>query len=333
MTGGVVLRPGRDDDAEGFIRLIGDCWGEYPGCVMDVDGEVPELRALASYFANAGGALWVAEHAGRVAGMVGAKPVNDGAWEVCKVYLDRGLRGGTLAHDLVAAAEAHAIRAGAVQLFLWTDTRFTRAHGFYAKRSYIRQGPIRALHDLSNTLEYRYAKPGRGIMVERLDAAAAATAERPLSEILVACVEDGASVSFLPPLAPARARAFWAKVASDVALGQRALLAAWHDGVMVGTVQLDIGMPENQPHRAEVAKLLVHPRARRAGIARALMQRVEEEALAAGRSLLTLDTRAGDAAEPLYRSLGYTEAGRIPGYALNADRTPCDTLFFWKALA
>jgi ribosomal protein S18 acetylase RimI-like enzyme len=86
----------------------------------------------------------------------------------------------------------------------------------------------------------------------------------------------------------------------------------------------------NQPHRAEVQKLLVHPGVRRRGLGRGLMSRLESEALRAGKTLLTLDTRADDAGEALYRAMGWHEAGRIPGYALNADRTPCDTIFFWK---
>jgi ribosomal protein S18 acetylase RimI-like enzyme len=93
---------------------------------------------------------------------------------------------------------------------------------------------------------------------------------------------------------------------------------------------VDCGTPPNQPHRAEVAKLLVAPAARRQGVARALMRQAEAVAQAAGRSLLTLDTRAGDAAEPLYRALGWQEAGRIPGYALDAAGVAHDTLFFWK---
>ena len=326
------LRPGRDEDADGFIRLIGDCWAEYPGCVMDVDGEVPELRALATYFAEAGGALWVAELAERVIGMAATRPMGqDAAFEICKVYVAKEARGSGLAHDLLRAAEAHARAAGAERLVLWTDTRFETAHRFYEKRGFVRQGPIRVLHDLSNSLEFRYVKPIAGLVVEALDAAGAASAERRLAEILIACVAAGASVSYLPPLAPEMARGFWQRVSSGVASGRRVLFAAWLDGALVGTVQLDLDMPQNQPHRAEVAKLLVHPTARRRGVARALMGHAEQVARAAGRSLLVLDTRRGDAAEPLYRALGWREAGVIPGYALDAEGTPHDTVFFWKA--
>ena len=122
-------------------------------------------------------------------------------------------------------------------------------------------------------------------------------------------------------------------MAADVAAGTRVLLAAWDNATLAGTVMLEFASSPNQPHRAEVQKLLVHPVARRRGIARTLMARLEIEAARAGKTLLTLDTRAGDTAEALYRDMGWHEAGRIPGYALNADRTPCDTIFFWKDTA
>ena len=321
-----VIRPGRD--ADDFISLIGACWGEYPGVVLDVDGEMPELRALASYYIDKGGALWAADSDGRVIGMIATMPRDAGTWEICRVYVLPSWHGSGMGHRLLDQAEAHASAAGAMQLVLWSDTRFDRAHRFYEKRSYVRHGPIRALHDISNSLEFGYAKPVAGIEV--LDVAAAASAERRLADILCACVDAGASVSYLPPLAQELARGFWKRAAADVAAGARLLLAAWDQGMLVGTVMLEFASAPNQPHRAEVQKLLVHPTARRRGLARALMLRAEQEARRAGRTLLTLDTRAGDAAESLYRDLGWHEAGRIPGYALNADRTPCDTIFFWK---
>ena len=114
------------------------------------------------------------------------------------------LHGSGLGHRLLDVAEAHAIAAGASRLVLWSDTRFDRAHRFYEKRSYVRSGPVRVLEDISNSLEYGFAKPVNGIEV--LDAAAAASAIPRLSDILIACVEEGAGVSFLPPLAPEAAR-------------------------------------------------------------------------------------------------------------------------------
>jgi GNAT superfamily N-acetyltransferase len=329
-----MLRAGRDADSEGFIALIGACWAEYPNCVLDVDGEVPELRALATYFGESGGALWVAEQEGRVIGMAGARPMNqDSAWEICKVYVASHARGTGLAHRLLEAAEAHARAAGAARLVLWTDTRFEAAHRFYEKRGFLRQGSIRILDDLSKSLEFRYTKPLTGLVVEALDAAAAASAERRLSALLVDCVAAGGSVTYLPPLAPATARAFWKRVSSDVALGHCVLLAAWLDGELVGTVQLLLDAQENQPHRAELSKLLVDPVAMRRGVGRALMQRAEQAARGIGRRVLTLDTRRGTPAEALYRALGWQELGTIPGLELGPDRQPSDVVFFWKALA
>lgn len=333
MTDGVVIRPGRDDDADDLIALIGACWAEYPGCVMDVDAEVPELRALASYYGAAGGALWVAEHAGRVAGMAAAKPADYRDWEICKVYLDAGQRGTTLAHDLLAGAEDHARHAGAERLFLWTDTRFTRAHAFYAKRSYLRRGPIRALHDLSNSLEYCYAKPAKGLVVEALDAAAAATAERRLAGILTDSVGAGAANPMPRALRTEGVAAYWRSVSTQVALGSRVLLAAWHDGTLVGSAQLDIETPESERHRAGVTSLIVDPEADGVAVATALLRQAETEARLAGRELLTFGVRAGDAAEAVCRSLGYAEAGRVPGYERDAHGQPRDRITFWKAIA
>jgi GNAT superfamily N-acetyltransferase len=330
----VLLRAGRDEDAEGFIRLIGDCWSEYQGCLLDVDGEVPELRALASYFAEAGGALWAAEQGGRVIGMAATRPMRqDAAFEICKVYVAKQARRTGLSHALLGAAEDHARAAGAERLVLWTDTRFETAHRFYEKRGFVRQGSIRILDDISNSLEFRYAKPLRGLVVEALDAAAAASAERRLAELLVACVASGASLTWLPPLAPAVAQAYWKRVSSEVALGRAVLLAAWLEGELVGSVQLGLDTPENAPHRAEVSKLLVDPRVWRRGVGRALMRRAEQAARGIGRRLLALDTRRGTAAESLYRDMGWQEAGAIPGFELDPDRVPADTLFFWKAVA
>jgi GNAT superfamily N-acetyltransferase len=329
-----LLRPGRDEDADGFIRLIGDCWSEYPGCVMDVDGEVPELRALATYFAEAGGALWATERDGRVIGMAATRPMGqDAAYEICKVYVAKEARGSGLAHDLLGAAEAHARAAGADRLVLWTDTRFEAAHRFYEKRGFVRQGAIRVLHDLSNSLEFRYVKPIAGLVVEALDAAAAASAERRLSVLLAACVADGASLTWFPPLAPEVAQGYWRGISSQVALGKAVLLVAWLDGEMIGTVQLALDMPQNQPHRAEIQKLLVEPSARRCGVGRELMQRAEQAARGIGRSLLVLDTRTGTPAEALYRAMGWTELGTIPGGELDPDRVPADVVHFWKRVS
>lgn len=158
MSARPVLRAGRDSDAAGIIALIGACWAEYPGCIMDVDGEVPELRALATYYAKQGGALWIAEADRAIVGMIGTRPLNDGAWEICKMYVAAGHRGGGLAQALIDAAEGYARERGVVAMKLWSDTRFERAHRFYEKHGYARQEGLRELHDLSNSVEYRYIK-------------------------------------------------------------------------------------------------------------------------------------------------------------------------------
>ncbi len=325
-----VIRPGRDDDSPALIALIRRCWADYPGCILDVEQEAPELLAPAAYYAAQGGALWAAEDAGAVAGMIAAVPRDAGAWEVCRVYVHPDRHGAGLAHRLLDAAEAHAVRAGATRLHLWSDVRFDRAHRFYEKRGYVRAGPIRALDDDPSILEFGYAKPVDGIVA--LDAAAAASAVRRLAEVLVACVDGGASVSYLPPLAPVVAASHMRGAAGAVAQGKCVLLGAWSGGVLAGTVRLLLDTPPNQPHRADVAKLLVDPAHRGRGLAGTLMLAVEAEAVRAGRTLLTLDTETGGTAERLYARLGWTAAGRIPGYALDAAGRPAATTIFYKAL-
>jgi GNAT superfamily N-acetyltransferase len=246
------------------------------------------------------------------------------------MYVAKAARGTGLAHKLLDTAEAHAREQGAERMVLWTDTRFNAAHSFYEKRGYVRQGAIRILDDLSKSLEFRYAKPARGLVVEVLDAAAAASAERRFSEIMVACVADGAFVSYLHPLSIEKSRAFWKRTSSEVAQGHRALLGAWLEGALVGTVQLDLATPENQQHRTELVKLLVDPAHRRRGVGEALMRRAEQTALRLGRRLITLDTRADADGEKLYRRLGWAEGGCIPDYAQDSSGQGYATRFFFK---
>jgi len=155
-----------------------------------------------------------------------------------------------------------------------------------------------------------------------------------LSGVLHAAVHAGASVSFILPFSLEDALAFWRdKVLQGVKDHTRVVLVARSEGEIVGTVQLLLDTPPNQPHRAEVAKLLVHPDARRRGIARALMEEIENVARRAGRTLITLDTRTGDSAEPLYRSMGYVLVGVIPRYARDPEsRTLEATSILYKEL-
>jgi GNAT superfamily N-acetyltransferase len=154
-----------------------------------------------------------------------------------------------------------------------------------------------------------------------------------LAAVLVDCVEGGASVSFMLPLTHARAAAFWRGLAADVADGRRALLVAEDEVGIVGTVQLVVAQPENQPHRADLAKMLVHRRGRRRGLGAALVRAAEAAAREEGKTLLVLDTVTGGDAERLYARLGWVRAGEVPEYALWPGGGLCATTFYYRKLA
>ena len=153
-----------------------------------------------------------------------------------------------------------------------------------------------------------------------------------LADVLIDCVEGGASVSFMLPLSRERALAFWQRVTRDVATGARALLVAEDAHGICGTVQLVFDLPENQPHRGDLAKMLVHHRARRQGLGEALMRAAEDAARESGKTLLVLDAVTGGDAERLYERLGWQRVGVIPVYALMPDGAPCDTTVFYRDL-
>jgi GNAT superfamily N-acetyltransferase len=156
---------------------------------------------------------------------------------------------------------------------------------------------------------------------------------RGLAEVLIDCVEGGASVSFMRPLTLERAEAFWRKVSVSLDAGERAVLVARAaDGFVAGTVQVVFAEPENQPHRADVAKMLVHRRARRSGVGARLITAAEETARAEGRTLLVLDTVTGGDAERLYTRMGWQRCGVIPDYALWPRGGLCATTVFYKSL-
>lgn len=164
----------------------------------------------------------------------------------------------------------------------------------------------------------------------RLNADEARDAIDDLAALLVDCVDGGASVSFIRPFGHEDAVAFFESLLPDVAAGTRVLVGAYDEDGLVGTVQLIHARPPNQPHRGDIAKLLVHRRARGRGVAQALMAQVEEEARRDGKSLLVLDTVTGTPAYALYRKLGWTVVGEIPGYALDVDGSPEPTTVFFK---
>lgn len=171
------------------------------------------------------------------------------------------------------------------------------------------------------------------VIIERLSKVGEAELHG-LAGVLIDCVEGGASVSFMHPLPLPKALDFWRRIAADVLAGRRVLLAARDrtaGGAIVGTVQLVLDLPENQPHRADLSKMLVHRRARRHGCGAALLAAAEQSARELGKSLLVLDTASGDA-ERLYARLGWRRVGAIPGYALWPRGGLCETTIFYREL-
>jgi GNAT superfamily N-acetyltransferase len=153
-----------------------------------------------------------------------------------------------------------------------------------------------------------------------------------LASVLVDAIDSDAGVSFLHPLAPERAREFWRGVGDDVATGRRALLVAEDDAGIVGTVQLVLAQPENQPHRADLSKMLVHRRGRQRGLGAALLEAAEETARECGKTLLVLDTNTGSDAERLYTRMGWTRVGEIPDFSIQPRGGLRATTVFYKTL-
>jgi len=170
-----------------------------------------------------------------------------------------------------------------------------------------------------------------GIRIRRLESIGEREIHE-LSDVLIDCVAGGASVSFMLPMTRDKAQAYWRGAAASSARGERMVFAAaGAAGGIVGTVQVLLDQPENQPHRGDVAKMLVHRAARRQGVGTALLAAAEHAALGAGKTLLVLDTASGDA-ERLYARQGWQRCGEIPDYALWPDGVPCATTIYFKFL-
>ena len=152
------IRPGEDSDRWDLIGIIAESWAEYPGCVMDVQGEMPEMLGPASHYREIGGRLWVASRAGRTTGLVALAPGHNGAVLLQKLYVAHAARRKGLGRTLVLLVEDEARRGGASQVEVWTDTRFVEAHSLYDKLGYARAEETRELHDKSNSVEYRYTR-------------------------------------------------------------------------------------------------------------------------------------------------------------------------------
>ena len=252
------LRPGRDEDGPALVALIAGCWAEYPGCVMD-ETEHAHLQAPATHYARQGGTLTVAEdEAGRVVACVSTRRAGDDL-EVKGVYVEAVHRGTGLAQSLLRSVEAEARTRNASRLILWSDTRFLRAHRFYQREGFVAAGPIRALNDLSNSLQYPYAKPMSPRAVERLSGAAARSAIFPLASL----VED---------------EAYWEGTARLVAKSERILIAAWYQGKLSGALVLDLPSTVSTRHRADLTLVHVAANARRIGLAGMLLDAAEQAA-------------------------------------------------------
>ena len=304
-----MIRPGRDDDSADIIALITACWSEYPGCVMDLDGENPHLRAPATHYQSQGGTLTVAEDGqGRVVATVSTVPAPDNDLELKGLYVAAPHRGTGLAHQLLRTVEAEARTRAAPNLLLWSDTRFTRAHRFYERAGFIASGPIRALHDLSNSLEYPYRKPMRPRAVERLDPQAARSAIRALTDL-------------------AETEPFWTAAAAAVAANQAVLFAAWYLGSLSGALVLDLPTGPDASHRADLRLLHVATNKRRIGLGTALLTAATSTAAtSAGRHLLTAHAPAdtpGRALPPRHR------LDRRRPHPRLRDRTPTGVIF-WR---
>jgi ribosomal protein S18 acetylase RimI-like enzyme len=167
--------------------------------------------------------------------------------------------------------------------------------------------------------------------IERIQSPLAERDVAALAETLIEAVASGGSISFMHPVSIKKATSFWQKISQGVVAGERILLVARDEqGVIVGTVQSVLSQPENQPHRADIAKMMVHPRSRRQGIAEALMREIERLTFAAGKTVIVLDTETDEAASRIYTKLGWIAAGHIPDYAFKPHGGLCSTTYFYK---
>lgn len=171
------------------------------------------------------------------------------------------------------------------------------------------------------------------VFIRELDGAEALARVDELAEVLRDCVEGGASVGFMLPLAEGRPEAFWRRVAEGVAAGERHLFVAENEASRIcGTLSLVVDMPDNQPHRADVSKMLVHRRMRRQGVADRLLRALEVRARELGKTTLVLDTVTGSDASRVYERLGWQKAGDIPDYALMPEGASCSTTYYFRHL-
>ena len=156
----LMIRPARNEDGPAFGWLIARCWADYPGCYFDRHGELGDLDRIANVLEARGGQAWSALIEDRIVGSICVAPAGEvgSAWEITKLYVDPNIRRQNIASLLLGRAEDFAGERGARRMILWTDTRFEGAHRFYERLGYVADGRVRELHDLSNSVEYFYAK-------------------------------------------------------------------------------------------------------------------------------------------------------------------------------
>ncbi|HRF48789.1 MAG TPA: GNAT family N-acetyltransferase [Anaerolineales bacterium] len=294
----------------------------------------PDLADIPGYYRTGAGNFWVALAEGRVVGTLGLREFAPGQGALRKMFVAPAYRGSFgVAGRLLATLLDWARAQGLSAITLGTTERFLAAHRFYEKNGFTAI-PEHALPAgfPRMSVDTRFYTLSLAATIHSFFAADIRARLAEFGALLVRCVADGASIGFLPPLAPAVAEAYWREVALAAEDGRTLVWGALLEGRVVGSVQLALEGRANGTHRAEVAKLMVDPGVRRRGIGLALMRALEAEALARSRTTLVLDTRAGDPSEALYRSLGYQRLGEIPCYARSADGALHATAIHYKVI-
>ncbi len=332
----LVIAPFQAAHQSGVLDLIvGIQRREYGLAITAADQ--PDLTDIPGFYQQGAGNFWVATVDDQVIGTIALREYAAGQGALRKMFVDAAYRGRVgVAGRLLATLLAWARERRIDTITLGTTERFLAAHRFYEKHGFVpiaveslpADFPRMAVDTRFYALTLNAAAPVIGVWgMDEIDAR-----ETELVSLLQRCVADGASIGFMDPLSARDASSYWQRVGRAVQAGDLRLWAAEADGRLVGSVQLALEHRANGRHRAEVAKLMVDPVARRRGIGRALMQVLEAEARALGRSTLVLDTRAGDPSERLYGGLGYHRVGEIPNYALSTDGVLHSTAIYFKLL-
>lgn len=297
----------------------------------------PDLTDIPGFYQRGAGNFWVATVDDKVIGTIALREYAPGQGALRKMFVDAAYRGGAgVAGRLLATLLVWARDRRLDTITLGTTERFLAAHRFYEKHGFapitVEALPVDFPRMAVDTRFYALTLTTAASAIRVWGSEEIDAREGELVALLQHCVADGASIGFMAPLSAEDASAYWQRVGRAVQAGDIRLWAAEADGRLIGSVQLALEQRTNGRHRAEVAKLMVDPALRRRGLGRALMQVLEAEARALGRSTLVLDTRAGDPSERLYEGLGYHRVGEIPNYALSTDGVLHSTAIYYKLL-